>query len=230
MARRERAVASAPLDEGLIPRGGEVGVMSNETPVTADAPDSPFRTTGTDHVTIWGSNEADTLAFYRDLLGMPLVLRQPNLDDPSQTHLFFDTGDGRILTVFVSDDRPSNQGRLGTQTGGVHHLCFAVDPEQYEDVMAALDEAGKGYNVFDRGIFHSLYTTDHNGLIVELTADKYDVPAERKGEVLATAQRIREEDGADYAKDEHLAAAVEELGIEAEKYDLPDADSGVGGV
>ncbi len=79
---------------------------THETPVTPELPDSAFHTTGTDHITVWGSNEEDTVAFYQDLLGMPLVLRQPNLDDPSQTHLFFDTGDGRILTFFVSDDRP----------------------------------------------------------------------------------------------------------------------------
>jgi lactoylglutathione lyase len=202
---------------------------TDDPEVTAELPDAPFHTTGTDHITIWGSNEADTLAFYRDLLGMPLVLRQPNLDDPSQTHLFFDTGDGRILTVFVGD-RASNQGGQRTQTGGVHHLCFSLDPERYEDVMAALDDAGKRYNVFDRGIFHSLYTTDNNGLVIELSADKYDIPDDRRGEVLATAQRLREADGADYAKDEHLAAAIEELGLEVEQYDLPEAESGVGGV
>ena len=201
----------------------------SDIPVSDERPDSPFHTTGTDHITIWGSNAEDTIAFYRDLLGMPLVLRQPNLDDPSQTHLFFDTGDGRILTVFVGD-RPSNpQGPRGG-TGAVHHLCFSLDPAEYEDVMAALDDAGKRYNVFDRGIFHSLYTKDNNGLVIELSADKYDVPDDRRGEVLATAQRIREEDGADYAEDEHLAAALEELGLDAEPYDLPDAESGVGGV
>jgi catechol 2,3-dioxygenase-like lactoylglutathione lyase family enzyme len=205
--------------------------MSDDTiPVSAERPDSPIRTTGTDHITIWGSNAEDTIAFYRDLLGMPLVLRQPNLDDPSQTHLFFDTGDGRILTVFVSDDRASNQRPLRTQTGGVHHLCFSVDADDFGDVMAALDADGRGYNVFDRGVFHSLYTRDNNGLVVELSADKYEVPDERRGEVLATAQRIREEDGAEYAKDEHLEAALEELGIDVVKHDLPDADSGVGGV
>jgi len=203
--------------------------MSDE-PVTAELPDSPFHTTGTDHVTIWGSNAEDTIAFYRDLLGMPLVLRQPNLDDPSQTHLFFDTGDGRILTVFVSDDRGSNPRGPPSGVGAVHHLCFSVDPEAFEDVMAALDEDGRGYNVFDRGIFHSLYTRDNNGLVVELSTDKFDVPDERRGEVLATAQRIREGDGADYAKEGHLEAAIEELGIDAEAYDLPDAESGVGGM
>ncbi len=203
--------------------------MSEEYPVTADRPDSPFRTTGTDHITIWGSNAADTIAFYRDLLGMPLVLRQPNLDDPSQTHLFFDSGDGRILTVFVNDDRDSAPGqRLGT--GAVHHLCFSVEPDRYGDVMAALEEAGHGYNVFDRGVFHSIYTRDNNGLVIELSADKYEVPDDRRGEVLATAQRLREEDGAAYAKDEHLRAAIEELGLPVIPNDLPEADSGVGDV
>jgi catechol 2,3-dioxygenase-like lactoylglutathione lyase family enzyme len=203
-------------------------MADDSIPVSADAPDSPFRTTGTDHITIWGSNAEETIAFYRDLLGMPLVLRQPNLDDPSQTHLFFDTGDGRILTVFVSDDRHSNRGRLRTQVGGVHHLCFSIDPEDFEDVMAALDDAGHGYNVFDRGIFFSLYTQDNNGLIIELSADKYDIPDDRRGEVLATAQRLREEDGADFAHDRHMEAALEELGLEVDPADLPDADTGVG--
>ncbi len=200
-----------------------------EEPVTADLPESPFRTTGTDHVTIWGSNAADTIAFYRDLLGMPLVLRQPNLDDPDQTHLFFDTGDGRILTVFVSDDRQSSEA-VRPGVGGVHHLCFSIEPDRYEEVMAALDDAGKGYNVFDRGIFHSLYTHDNNGLVIELSAEKYAIPDDRRGEVLATAQRIRENDGAQYAEDEHMQAALAELGLDPEPYDLPDADSGVGGV
>ncbi|MDZ5813352.1 VOC family protein, partial [Halorubrum sp. AD140] len=99
----------------------------NPAPVTSELPDAPFHTSGTDHITVWGSNEADTLAFYRDLLGMPLVLRQPNLDDPSQTHLFFDTGDGRILTVFVSDERASARGQR-VNRGAVHHLCFSVEP------------------------------------------------------------------------------------------------------
>ena len=203
--------------------------MSQETPVTAERPDSPIQTTGTDHITIWGSNEADTLAFYRDLLGMPVVLRQPNLDDPTQTHLFVDTGDGRILTVFVGD-RQSNRGRQRGGTGSVHHLCFSVAPEDFEDVAAALEDDGRNYNVFDRGIFFSLYTHDNNGLVIELSTDKYDIPDDRRGEVLAKAQEIRVEDGADYAKDEHLAAALEALGLDADAYDLPDAASGVGGV
>ncbi|MFW6436060.1 MAG: VOC family protein [Halococcoides sp.] len=199
--------------------------MTDE-PVTADPPDSPFRTTGVDHVTIWGSNAEDTIAFYRDLLGMPLVLRQPNLDDRRQTHLFFDIGDGRLLTVFVNPERESNRGRQLTPTGGVHHLAFSVDPAEFEDVLEALDEAGHGYNVFDRGIFYSAYTTDHNGLVIELATDKYDVPADRRGEVLAKTQQLREDAGAEFAREEDLEAALAALDIDASAADLPDAATG----
>ena len=203
--------------------------MTDDTyPVTAELPDSPFHTSGIDHVTIWGSNEEDTVAFYRDLLGMPLVLRQPNLDDPSQTHLFFDAGDGRIVTFFVSDQRRSDPNPLRGGVGAVHHLAFSIEPDRFREVMAALEEDGRGYNQFDRGIFHSLYTRDNNGLVIELATDAYAIPDERRGEVLATTQRIREEAGAEYAKDEHLEAALRELGIEVGRADLPDAETGTG--
>ncbi|MFC4543112.1 VOC family protein [Halosolutus amylolyticus] len=201
--------------------------MTDEPEITAEPPESPIRLSGTDHITLIGSNEADTIAFYRDLLGMPLVLRQPNLDDPDSTHLFFDTGDGRILTFFVGD-RGSNPRPLQHQIGSVHHLSFSVDPERFVETKEALDDAGRGYNEFDRGIFHSLYTRDHNGLTIELATDKFSIPDDRRGEVLATAQRLREEDGVDFAEERHLEAALEELGIEVEKHDLPDAPTGAG--
>ncbi|MCU4926397.1 VOC family protein [Halobacteria archaeon AArc-dxtr1] len=201
--------------------------MTDEPEITATPPDSPINVTGTDHITLIGSNEEDTIEYYRDLLGMPLVLKQPNLDDPNSTHLFFDTGDGRIITFFVGD-RPTNANPLRHQIGSVHHLSFSIDPEDFVDTREALAEAGYGSNVFDRGIFFSLYTRDPNGLTIELSTDKYDIPDDRRGEVLATAQRLRVEDGADYAEDEHLAAALEELGLDAEPYDLPDAPTGAG--
>mgnify|MGYP002760918370 FL=1 len=199
------------------------------TPVTTQRPESPITTSGTDHITIWGSNEADTVGFYRDLLGMPLVLRQPNLDAPDQTHLFFDTGDGRILTVFVGD-RPSNRRGIPGATGAVHHLCFSIEPDSFEATIEAVEADGRGYNVFDRGVFLSVYTHDNNGLVIELTTDKYPIPADRRGEVLATAQQLREEEGASYAQDHHLAGALEQLGLDATPYDLPSASSGVAGV
>jgi catechol 2,3-dioxygenase-like lactoylglutathione lyase family enzyme len=201
--------------------------MTSDPEVTAEPPESPVSVRGTDHVTVAGSNVEDTVAFYRDLLGMPLVMRQPNLDQPDVTHLFFDTGDGRILTFFVTDDRPSNS-RPAQDVGNVHHLAFSIEAERLEEVKAALDEAGKRFNEFDRGAFHSLYTTDNNGLTIELVVDKYAIPDDRRGEVLALAHAKRVEAGADYVDDEHMTAAIEELGLDAERTEIPDAPTGAG--
>jgi catechol 2,3-dioxygenase-like lactoylglutathione lyase family enzyme len=201
---------------------------SNESDVTATLPKSPIHTTGTDHITLIGSNEEDTIAFYRDLLGMSLVLRQPNLDAPDVTHLFFDTGDGRLLTFFVSDDRPSHDGPQRPGIGAVHHLSFRIAPERFVDVREALADENRQFNEFDRGAFHSLYTNDHNGLVIELATDKYRISDKRRGEVLATAQRIREDEGADYVDEEHIEAALDELELPVERHDLPDAPAGAG--
>jgi catechol 2,3-dioxygenase-like lactoylglutathione lyase family enzyme len=197
--------------------------------ITAELPDSALRTSGTDHITLIGSNEEDTVAFYRDVLGMPLVLRQPNLDAPHMTHLFFDTGDGRLLSFFVTDDRDSHTGPQRPGVGAVHHLSFHIDPDRFGDTKQALDDIDHRYNEFDRGAFHSLYTHDHNGLVIELATDKYEFPDDRRAEVLAAAHHARVEAGAEYVDDEHIETALDELGLPVERYDLPDAAAGVEG-
>jgi catechol 2,3-dioxygenase-like lactoylglutathione lyase family enzyme len=198
--------------------------------VSAEQPKSPVAVDGLDHVTLIGSNEADTVAFYRDILGMPLVLRQPNLDAPDVTHLFFDAGDGRIITFFVSDDRDSDSQPLRSGIGAVHHLAFSIDGERMAEIAQALDDEGHQYNEFDRGAFHSLYTRDHNGLVIELAADKFVIPDDRRGEVLARAHARRLEAGAEYVKDEHMEAALEELDLPVDAIDIPSAPSGTGGL
>jgi catechol 2,3-dioxygenase-like lactoylglutathione lyase family enzyme len=196
-----------------------------EHDVAAEPPDSPVHTVGTDHMTVMGGDAASTIAFYRDLLGMPLVLEQPNLDAPELTHLFFDTGDGRILTFFVGENRPTRPHR---GPGNVHHLAFSIAPEEFEDTEAALEAAGYGFNEFDRGAFHSLYTQGPSGLVVELVVEKYDFPRERRGEVLALAHENRVEDGAGYVDDEHMQAALRALGLDSELRFDGDAPAGAG--
>ena len=179
--------------------------------VSPAPPDSPLHLAGTDHMTVMGGDAASTVAFYRDLLGMALVLEQPNLDAPELTHLFFDTGDGHILTVFVGGDRPTRPHR---GPGNVHHLAFSIAPGEFDAATAALEEAGYGFDEFDRGAFHSLYTQDPAGLLVELVVEKYDVPDDRRGDVLAAAHDRRVDAGDGYVDDEHMRAALEDLGLD----------------
>lgn len=198
-----------------------------EDEVSSEPVDSPITTTGTDHITVSGTDPEATLEFYRDLLGMPLVMSQPNLDRPHLTHLFFDTGDGRILTFFVDDDRDVASDH-SPDDGGVHHLAFGIEAGELQEVKQSLEEAGYGVSEFDRGAFHSLYTSDPNGLTIELVADKYVVPDDRRGEVMALAHHKRVADGAEYVKDEHMQAALDEMDIEYEVNEIPDAPAGVG--
>ncbi len=198
---------------------------TERAPIDASRPESVITTTGTDHITLIGSNEEDTISFYRDVLGMALVLRQPNLDDPNSTHLFFDTGDGRIITFFVGD-YPSDQSPQRPGVGAVHHLAFSLDPEAFVECKKSLREAGHRFSEFDRGAFHSLYTRDHNGLTIELATDKYEIPDDRRGEVLAAAHHHRVERGAEFVDDEDLETALEDLDMPVEPYDLPDAATG----
>jgi catechol 2,3-dioxygenase-like lactoylglutathione lyase family enzyme len=202
--------------------------MPDDIAVTADRSPSPFRVAGTDHVTAIGSNPVDTVAFYRGLLGMSLVLRQPNLDRPEVEHLFFDTGDGRLLTFFVDESRETDDTPVDPSVGGVHHLAFRIDPDRVDDVKQALDDAEHRYDEYDRGVFYSLYTRDPNGLTIELVADKFVVPDDRRGEVLALAHRKRVADGASHVETTHLRAAIEALGLPVERTDHPDAPSGQG--
>jgi len=206
----------------------EVPADQSDIPVTAERPDdSVLRTTGTDHITLIGSNEEETVKFYRDVLGMPLVMRQPNLDAPQVTHLFFDSGDGRIITFFVEEDRENAPGQR-PGVGAVHHLAFSIEAEELPEIKEALSEHGHRYSEFDRGAFHSLYTRDHNGLTIELVVDKYELPDDRRGEIMALAQSKRVAAADDYVDDEHMEAAIEELGLDVEKNEVPDAATGTG--
>jgi catechol 2,3-dioxygenase-like lactoylglutathione lyase family enzyme len=198
---------------------------SEKPPVDASRPESPVGVTGTDHVTLEGTNTAATIEFYRDILGMSLVLRQPNLDRRHLTHLFFDPGDGRLVTFFVDDDRESTD-LPDPDPGQVHHLAFRIEGDRIDDITAGLEAAGYPVSEYDRGAFHSLYTEDHNGLTIELVADKFVVPDDRRGEVLALAQSLRVEDGSEFVESEHMREAIERLGLEVSRHEVGDAPAG----
>lgn len=196
-----------------------------------ERPDSPVVTAGVDHMTLHGSTEEDTIAFYRDLLGMPLVIRQPHLGRPELTHLFFDTGDGRMLSFFVNDDREKRSDRswdssLNTGVGTVQHLAFQLERDQLEDLRELLDDIDHDYQMYNRGFTFCLYTRDPNGFVLEFNVDKFGVPIEDRPRVMARAQELRVADDAEYMHDEHVVAALEELGVDWERQEVPEAPAG----
>lgn len=130
---------------------------------------SRFETTGFHHITMVSRNAQRTVDFYGKLLGLGLVKRTVNFDDPSAYHLYFgdDRGTpGSILTFF--EWRHAGQGRWGA--GGVHHLALSVSSVEAQlKWKRRLQDAGVGVTgPLDRGYFSSLYFTDPDGQILEI--------------------------------------------------------------
>jgi glyoxalase family protein len=169
-----------------------------------------IQTQGVHHITMVGADRQTSIDFWEGVLGMPFVFEQPNLDVPEENHLYFDPGDGRLMTIFTNearkpDPRPNPQG-----IGNLHHLAFEVSRATFTQAQKRLDERGiSNSGEVDRGFMYSLYFRDPLGQLLELSCYKFfPPPGVTHAEVLHTAHKIRQERG-DYAiSDEHLADAL----------------------
>ena len=65
---------------------------------------------GVHHITIVGADRQTSIDFWEGVLGMPFVFEQPNLDNAAESHLYFDPGDGRLITVFTNEERDARPG------------------------------------------------------------------------------------------------------------------------
>ena len=50
---------------------------------------------GVHHITLVGADRQTSIDFWEGILGMPFVFEQPNLDNPAESHLYFDPVDVR---------------------------------------------------------------------------------------------------------------------------------------
>lgn len=165
---------------------------------------------GVHHVTFVGSNREATIEFYQDFLGMPLVFEQPNLDVPEETHLYFDPGDGRLITFFVRPTRKNDPTPNPEGIGNLHHIAFNVSRATYTQIAQRLQERSIwNTGPIDRGFMDSIYFRDPNGQLLEMACFKFTAPpGHTLVDVLALAHRLRLEAG-DYAiADKHLADAL----------------------
>lgn len=180
------------------------------------APYRPMRklqSQGVHHITIVGADRQTSIDFWEGVLGMPFVFEQPNLDRASESHLYFDPGDGRLITIFTDDARPVDPTRTPTDPGCVHHLAFAISQATFAQTVERLDERGISHSgVKDRGFMDSIYFEDPLGLLIELASYRFEPPTgHTHADVLLEAHRIRVARG-DYNIDrEHLADAIEAL-------------------
>ncbi|MGI8476747.1 MAG: VOC family protein [Thermomicrobiales bacterium] len=177
-----------------LPQGRDEREIQAEThpePIPALTPEMTLR--GIHHVTGISDDLAAADAFYTEALGLSLVKKTVNQDDPDTLHYFWANYDGaRVLpasdmTLFgwPASTRPAREG-----IGQTHHVAFRADDD---DHIAAWRERliGQGRQVtpsMDRKYFKSIYFRTPDGLLVEIATDPpgfaVDEDASRLGEAL----------------------------------------------
>jgi len=168
---------------------------------------------GVHHITIVGANRQTSIDFWEGVLGMPFVFEQPNLDREAESHLYFDPGDGRLITIFTNEERTPDPTRTSTDQGAVHHIAFSVSQATFYQAVERLDERGiKHSGVKDRGFMDSIYFEDPLGLLIELASYRFEPPAGfQHPDVLLEAHKLRVERGDHHIDRAHLADAIELL-------------------
>ncbi len=168
---------------------------------------------GVHHITLTGADRQTSIDFWEGVLGMPFIFDQPNLDDPDEGHLYFDPGDGRLITIFTNETRKPDRRRTPMGPGCVHHLAFNVSRASFLLAAERLEARGIGHSgVKDRGFMDSIYFKDPLGLLIELACYKFEPPVGcTHADVMIRAHRIRVAAGDYNIAEPHLAAAIEEL-------------------
>jgi glyoxalase family protein len=171
-----------------------------------------IQTQGVHHITLTGAGRQTSIDFWEGVLGMPFVFEQPNLDNEGESHLYFDPGDGRLITVFTDEGRSSTPDRTPTDPGCVHHLAFAVSQATWNQAKERLEERGIDPALRDRGFMDSMYFTDPMGLLIELASYRFEPPrGSNHAEVLLEAHKIRVDRGDHHIDQVHVADAIENI-------------------
>ena len=170
-------------------------------------------TQGLHHVTLVGADRQTSIDFWQGLLGMPFVFEQPNLDNPEESHLYFDPGDGRLITIFTNEGRTPHQKRVPQDIGAVHHIAFDVSQSVFEQIEERFKARGQAYvGPKDRGFMKSIYFRDPLGLLIELASYTFTVPEGfRVADIMINAHRARVTEGAYNIQQRHIALAIEQL-------------------
>ncbi|QHZ47303.1 ring-cleaving dioxygenase [Bacillus sp. NSP9.1] len=130
-----------------------------------------MKTEGLHHVTAFAKDPKVNLAFYTEVLGLRLVKKTVNFDDPGTYHFYFgnETGDpGTILTFFPFQQ--SSQGMVGNGQAG--RIDLAVPKRALSFWIKRLEE--RGINACESVLFNEavLLFQDAEGLKLSITEDE----------------------------------------------------------
>jgi glyoxalase family protein len=132
-------------------------------------------TRGLHHITAMAADPQRNLDFYGELLGLRLVKRTVNFDDPSTYHFYFgDEGGspGTLLTFFPWPG--AGPGTVGSGEAGA--ISFAIAPDSVDYWIERLSERDRTPEVGQRFGATLLAFDDPDGLRLELIADPDAAP------------------------------------------------------
>jgi len=153
-------------------------------------PEAPvFEFLGVNHIALVCRDMAETVAFYRDVLGMKLV-KTLDLPDGRGQHFFFDAGGGCSIAFFWFPGAPEAQpgvvqaprGGGVSANGSMNHLALTVPGEKLEayrrklvslgvevtEVVGHSDPPAGG--VENEPFIRSIYFHDPDGIRLEFAA------------------------------------------------------------
>lgn len=159
-------------------------------------PDPGFEITGICHLALVCDDMARTIDFYAGVLGFPLV-KTVELPVGMGQHFFFDCGGGNLLAFFwfphgageapgvaAPAARPDT-GDATSAVGSMNHVAFSVPADKIDayrqrlldagvacsDVVNHDDsEFGVSEDLHDGVFVRSIYFTDPDGILLELSA------------------------------------------------------------
>jgi catechol 2,3-dioxygenase-like lactoylglutathione lyase family enzyme len=162
-------------------------------PLLTTKPNSEFQLQGINHLALVCRDMDETVAFYQDVMGMPLV-KTIELPNNMGQHFFFDCGNGDSLAFFWFPNAPEaapgiaspaavpGVGDLATAHGSMNHVAFDVPADKIEEYVEKLKAKGLNptplINHDDSprqisremypGVFvRSVYFMDPNGILLE---------------------------------------------------------------
>jgi glyoxalase family protein len=141
--------------------------MNSSTPIT-----------GIHHITAIASDPQANVDFYAGLLGLRLVKKTVNFDDPSAYHLYYgdETGSPGTIVTFFYWPGVAGRGRVGT--GQVTRISFSAAPEALDFWTDRLSRHGIEVARVTRFGEETLAFADPDGTPVEIVAVERD---ERRG-------------------------------------------------
>lgn len=121
--------------------------------VQAPKPQLPVRTLN--HVTLFVSSVEQSVKFYQDLLGMPVMSRQDN-------GLNLAAGDSFVGIYPAGANKPH-----------INHFCLGVERFDADQTMKVCAESGVESRIRMRGDVKELYFQDPDGISVQLQDVSY---------------------------------------------------------